>query len=68
MTTTEEIVVSGDGFIERRIVVSPEPVDTENLRQKAYRRGYNGGWMHGFVFGLCVLGLLLLLICCASHW
>jgi hypothetical protein len=68
MTTTEEIVVSGEDFIERRIFVSPEQVDIENLRQAAFRRGYSGGWVRGFVFGLCVLGLAVLLIWCASQW
>jgi hypothetical protein len=68
MTTTEEIVVSGDDFIERRIFVSPEPADIENLQQAAYRRGYSGGWARGFAFGLCVVAFAALLIWCATQW
>ncbi len=67
MTTTEEIVVSGENFIERRILLSPEQADIENLRQAAFRRGYHAGWVRGFVFGLCVLGFAVLLIWCASQ-
>lgn len=67
MITTEEIIVSGEGFIERRIFVSPERGDLENLQQAAFHRAYSSGWTHGFFFGLCILGLAVLLIWSVSH-
>ena len=68
MTTTEEIVVCGDNFIERRIYLSPEPVELESefetFRQSAFRYGYNRGWLHGFVVAFCIVSAIVL----ASLW
>jgi hypothetical protein len=57
MTTTEEIVVSGEDFIERRIFISPEPGEIDNLRQRAYARGYSRGQFLGFLMGVAVVGV-----------
>jgi hypothetical protein len=45
MTTTEEIIVSGENFIERRIMQFPQQVDIEDLQARAYGRGYKRGWI-----------------------
>jgi hypothetical protein len=57
MTSTEEIVVSGEDFIERRIFVYPEPGEMNNLRQRAYARGYSRGRLLGFLMGTAVIGV-----------
>jgi hypothetical protein len=51
MTTTEEIIVSGQDFIERRIFVCPEQEDIANMRERAYGSGYKRGWLRGFLVG-----------------
>jgi hypothetical protein len=56
MTTTEEIIVSGENFIERRIMQFPQQVDIEDLQARAYGRGYKRGWMLGFLMGLATIG------------
>ena len=56
MTTTEEIVVSGEDFIERRIFIHPRPLDLANVERRSYDRGYNRGWLGGFLLGLVVVG------------
>jgi hypothetical protein len=58
MTTTEEIIVSGKNFIERRIIQFPQRVDIDNLQASAYGRGYKRGWMSGMLTGLVILGIL----------
>jgi hypothetical protein len=55
MTTTEEIIVSGADFIERRIFICPG--DVGNLQHRAYGRGYNRGWLHGFLMGAAIIGV-----------
>lgn len=51
MTTTEEIVVSGEDFIERRIFLCPEDADLANIRGSACESGYKYGWSHGWSRG-----------------
>lgn len=51
MTSTEEIVVSGKDFIERRIFVYPERDDVVTVRDSAYGDGYKRGWLRGFLMG-----------------
>ena len=62
MTTTEEIVVSGEDFIERRIFVYPQQADMANLQRFTYSHGYNRGWTCGFFIGLGVFALAILCI------
>jgi hypothetical protein len=62
MTSTEEIVVSGESFIERRIFLYPELVDIDKLQHQAYRHGYTRGRVCGFVFGLAFFGVGAMLI------
>ena len=57
MTTTEEIIVSGENFIERRIMQVPQQVDIEDLQARAYGRGYKRGWMRGLLTGLAIIGV-----------
>ena len=57
MTSTEEIVVSGADFIERRIFICPEPGEMNNLRQRAYNRGYSKGQLIGFLIGAALVGV-----------
>ena len=57
MTTTEEIIVSGENFIERRIMQFPQQVDIEDLQARAYGRGYKRGWMLGLLMGLAIIGV-----------
>lgn len=62
MTTAEEIIVSGENFIERRIMQFPQQVDIEDLQARAYGRGYKRGWMLGFLMGLTIIGLAVVCI------
>jgi hypothetical protein len=62
MTSTEEIVVCGEDFIERRIFVCPNRGEIENLQRKAHNCGYTRGWRSGFVFGLATIGSAALFI------
>ncbi len=62
MTTTEEIIVSGEGFIERRIVLFPEQEDLANIRMEARKRGYKSGWINGFLMGAAFAGLAVFCI------
>jgi len=62
MTTTEDIVVSGENFIERRIFLVPEQMEIEDLRATAYGQGYKSGWMRGFLMGLAAIGVAALCI------
>jgi hypothetical protein len=56
MTTTEEIIVSGENFIERRIIQFPKQMDFESLQASAYGWGYKRGWVSGFVMGFAIIG------------
>jgi len=60
-TTTEEIIVSGQDFIERRIFVCPEQEDLANMQERAYGSGYKRGWLQGFLVG--ALGVALAAFC-----
>jgi hypothetical protein len=57
MTTTEEIIVSGENFIERRIIQFPQQVDIEDLQARAYVRGYKRGRMLGLLMGFAIIGV-----------
>lgn len=48
-TTTEEIVVSGEDFIERRIFLCPEETDLAGILQSAYSSGYKRGCLSGLL-------------------
>jgi len=58
MTTTEEVVVSGADFIERRIFLYPEQADVAGIRDRAYDKGYSRGWSRGFLTGAIILGFV----------
>jgi hypothetical protein len=58
MTTTEEIIVSGKNFIERRIIQFPQRVDIEKLQACAFVRGYKRGWMSGMFAGMVIIGIV----------
>jgi hypothetical protein len=62
MTTTEEIIVSGENFIERRIILFAEQVEIEDLEARAYRRGYKRGWLRGLLMGLAIIGVAAICI------
>ena len=62
MTTTEEIIVSGENFIERRITLSPQQGEIEDLQARAYRRGYKSGWVCGLLMGLAIIGVIAVCI------
>jgi hypothetical protein len=62
MTTTEEIIVSGEDFIERRIVLFPEQEDLASIRLAASKRAYKSGWINGFVLGAAFAGLVVFCI------
>lgn len=68
MTTTEEIVVSGEDFIERRIFVHPRPFDLTRVEQRSYSRGYNRGWLGGFLLGVIVVGFAGVFVWVAVQW
>jgi hypothetical protein len=55
MTTDEEILVSGEDFIERRIFIYPQQGDMVELEHRAYARGYDRGWLNGFSIGAALL-------------
>ena len=62
MNATQEIVVSGENFIERRIFVFPQQEEIEDLQTWAYGRGYKRGWMRGLVMGLAIAGVAAICI------
>jgi len=62
MNATEEIIVSGENFIERRIILFPQQVDIDNLQARAYGQGYKCGWARGPVMGLAIVGVAALCI------
>jgi len=57
MNTTEEIIVSGENFIERRIILLPQQVDIEDMQTRAYACGYKRGWVLGLVMGIAVVSV-----------
>jgi hypothetical protein len=61
MSAVEEVVVTGEDFIERRIFVYPEQTDLGKLQQRAYMNGYKRGWGYGLTFGLAFFGLAAIL-------
>jgi len=62
VTTTEEIIVSGENFVERRIILFPEQDDIQNLQDLAYSRGYKRGWTFGLLVGLAIIGFAALCV------
>lgn len=56
MTATEEIIVSGENFIERRIILFPERRDMEDLRARTFASGYQRGWTRGMLMGFAIFG------------
>jgi hypothetical protein len=61
MTATEEIMVTGEDFIERRILVYPEQTDLGKLQERAYMYGYKRGWVYGLTFGLAFFAVAAIL-------
>ena len=57
MNTTEEIIVIGENFIERRVILFPQQADIDNLQARAYGRGYKSGWIRGLLIGLSIVGV-----------
>lgn len=57
MNACEEIIISGETFIERRIILFPEQVDIDGLQARAFGRGYKYGWTCGLTMGLAIVGL-----------
>lgn len=62
MTTTEEIIVSGENFVERRIILCPEQDDIQNLQEMAYSCGYKRGCKRGLLVGLAIIGFTALCV------
>jgi hypothetical protein len=62
MNATEEIIISGENFIERRIILFPQKEDIEDLQTRAYSRGYTCGWTCGLVMGLAIVSVAALCI------
>ncbi len=62
MIASEEIIISGENFIERRIILFPQQEDIEDLRTRAYSRGYTCGWTRGLIMGLAIFGVAALCI------
>lgn len=54
MTTTKGIHVSGEDFINRRILVCRQQGSAANLQERAYDRGYNRGSLCGFLIGVAI--------------
>ena len=62
MATAEEIIVSGENFIERRIFLIPEQDDIDQLNAQAYGRGYKCGWVCGLLMGSSIITVTALCI------
>ena len=62
MTTTEEIIVSGEDFIERRIILIPPQMEIEDLETSTYASGYQRGWIRGMLMGFAIFGVAALCI------
>jgi len=58
----KEIIVSGDNFIEWRIILCSQQMDIENLQASAYGRGYKRGWERGLLTGLVIFGVAAMCI------
>ena len=56
MTPTEEIIVSGENFIERRIILLPQQLDIRDLKTRTYASGYQSGWIRGLLMGFAIFG------------
>lgn len=57
MSRSEEIIVSGGNYIERRIILFPQQIDIDELETRAYGRGYKTGWLRGLLMGLATVGV-----------
>lgn len=68
MTTTEEIVVSGDDFIERRIVLCPEQHEIADIRRSAYGNGYRSGLARGLLIGAVLVSAIVFCIWLVGHF
>lgn len=55
MATTEEIIVTGEDFIERRIFLIPEQYDIDKMKAQAYGRGYKCGLKCGLLMGSAII-------------
>lgn len=62
MNATEEIIISGENFIERRIILFPQQADINDLQARAFGRGYKHGWARGLVMGLAIVVVAVLCI------
>jgi hypothetical protein len=60
MATAEEIIVSGENFIERRIFLIPEQDDIDQMNAQAYGRGYKCGWVCGLLMGSAIIAFAAL--------
>lgn len=66
MATAEEIIVTGEDFIERRrIFLIPED-DIDKMKAQAYGRGYKCGWMCGLLMGSAIIVVTVLCIWLAT--
>lgn len=66
--TTEEIIVSGNNFIERRIFLQPEQTDLDHLQELAYQYGYKRGWTTGFLIAFALFGISVACVWLAVQW
>lgn len=66
MATAEEIIVTGEGFIERRIFLIPEQHEIDKMKAQAYGRGYKCGWMCGLLTGSAIIVVAVLCIWLAT--
>ena len=66
MATAEEIIVTGEDFIERRIFLIPEHDDIDKMQAQAYGRGYKCGWMCGLLMGSAIIVVAVLCIWLAT--
>lgn len=65
---TEEIIVSGENFIERRIFVRPNQTDLDYLQHFAYRYGYKRGWTTGFLIAFALFSVSAVCVLLAAQW
>jgi hypothetical protein len=68
VSMTEEIVVTGEDFVERRILVFPEDDEVNRLCESAFGRGYKNGWARGFVMAVAIMGAGMLCVWLALRW
>ena len=62
MNATQEMVVSGENLIERRIILFPQQEEIEDLQTRAFSQGYKRGWTRGLLMGLAIVGVAALCI------